>query len=1519
MATLRRLLVLVILLGLMLVSGSPLAPQASAQTPSDAPVRLPGHTLSALPKATKVARAAHAATADPPLTLTVVLNRADEAGFQRFLADVEDPKSANHGKFSSQAEITRRFGPSQQAYDATLAYLQQQGFTLVEGSTNRLTLTVTGARAQAEQAFAIQIGDYQLGSRSFFANDQDPAVPGNIAKNIQAVAGLSNLAQPQPNTQGIKGSKDCLYGKDTPLGAQVACGLAFGLLHVLWGLLCLDPINFITTGDSGCNYTVTGPLGIGRARSAAFSTGQKIGLLEYDTFHPSDVSAYLNLFGVSPGEINRLSTVAVNGGVASPGPGEAEVLLDIDTVITGAPRASVVVYDAPGTTSFQSLFNAMLNDGDTVISNSWSYCEDQTSLADAQSIDAIFATGAASGVSIFNASGDYGSSCLDGSPNTVGVPADAPHATAVGGTTATVGPGATYGGETWWDGSHATPATGQGGFGTSRFFSRPSYQDGLTSAPMRSVPDVVADADPSTGITLCQADAGGCPDGQIHGGTSLAAPLWAAMAAEMNQSQGHNLGALNPLLYPRANTTSFHTPASMGSDFAHVGLGSPRIYLIDTALGGVTVGPADKAISGVVALPTTVAADGTTTATIRVELVDSNGYLVSGKNVSLAASAGSHATLSAASGPSSVDNGTVLFTVKDSTIEDVTFTATDTTDGVPIQQTATVHFVSPPATTAGIAALPTTVAADGATPSTITVTLHDANGQGVSGKTVTLSQGSGHSIVTGPTPATTNSSGQVTFAARDTATETVIYTAVDVTDGNLPVPGSASVSFTNGNPPSCSNGTPTAASGYAFTNFATGFKPIGCVSPLGITFDAAGNLFVMDAQTGFLYKFGPQGGIADAGTQVNTTAIPGEQRGLVFGKDGKLYLARGNANDIVELDPATGAIKRTVASGLNATTGLVTDPLSGDLFVNVGNATNVLRIANPASATPTVTTYASPGPADGLTVAPDGTFFSALLFSSNFDIVRIAGTNTPQPAATTVVTSVPSADGIAVAANGNAPAFLFVNRNNGVITKVDLTTTPVVLSDIFTGGSRGDFAAVGPDGCFYGTQSDRVIKVTNADGTCPFAPTNVQPQIGLSPSTVTPNPPTGSPVTFTATLRNFATPSGTYVTFTVTGANPQTKLVQAEASGVVTFTYTGAFTGADTVTAMATVSTTALTSNPVPVTWAAGKDVTFISLNLSATSGAQNATTTLTASLTDVSKNPPIPIGGAPVTIGIASQTCTATTGNDGIASCSISPNVAPGDYPLVANYAGSSQYTASTATQLFRVSNLVATILTYTGPTTLTVGSPVTFTAALAAQGGGALTGKTVSLTVGSGGTTQSCSGTTDGAGTVSCTINVLNQPVGSGIITVAFAGDNVDAATTTPVNVTINPIPPPTPVSIALTGPNSTPPPATLKVGQAVQITATGAYSSGPPQNITAQVQWSSDNPGVVKVDTTGKVTGESPGTATITATLNGVSQTIMVTVGAPTPIGITVQPAPASRPGGASAPAVGAPAPAPIPAGR
>src|SRR5439155_3826679 len=211
-------------------------------------------------------------------------------------------------------------------------------------------------------------------------------------------------------------------------------------------------------------------------------------------------------------------------------------------------------------------------------------------------------------------------------------------------------------------------------------------------------------------------------------------------------------------------------------------------------------------------------------------------------------------------------------------------------------------------------------------------------------------------------------------------------------------------------------------------------------------------------------------------------------------------------------------------------------------------------------------------------------------------IYRANGTNTQSPGTFTQLAFVGGgADGIALErnpANASKP-FLYVNRNDGVITRIDtsaLPANPVSCDDagapctnIYTGGSRGDFATVGPSGCLFATQSDRVIKLTKADGTCSLTPTNPAPQLTLTPENVQPSPVQGTTVTFTAQLLNVASAADIPITLFVSGANPKAQLVRTDATGKATFTYTGIATGADTAFASAVVGGSTLFSNEAKV------------------------------------------------------------------------------------------------------------------------------------------------------------------------------------------------------------------------------------------------------------------------------------------------------------------------------------------------
>ena len=107
------------------------------------------------------------------------------------------------------------------------------------------------------------------------------------------------------------------------------------------------------------------------------------------------------------------------------------------------------------------------------------------------------------------------------------------------------------------------------------------------------------------------------------------------------------------------------------------------------------------------------------------------------------------------------------------------------------------------------------------------------------------------------------------------------------------------------------------------------------------------------------------------------------------------------------------------------------------------------------------------------------------------------------------------------------------------------------------------------------------------------------------------------------------------------------------------------------------------------------------------------------------------------------------------------------------------------------------------------------------------------------------------------------------------------VPVATTTILTSTSTAVTTPTLSSIAI-APN---PPARLTTGATQQFTATGHYSDGSTNNMSSQVTWDSDSPGISTISAAGLATGITAGNADITATLSGVtSPSVSLTVVAP-----------------------------------
>ena len=228
--------------------------------------------------------------------------------------------------------------------------------------------------------------------------------------------------------------------------------------------------------------------------------------------------------------------------------------------------------------------------------------------------------------------------------------------------------------------------------------------------------------------------------------------------------------------------------------------------LTATAAVSFVVAPAptpSPTLSTIVVTPSSVSVDGTTAATVYVDLKDSSGNGLPNKVVQLTPTVPDvHLEVSAPVPPGGTENGETdstgqaTFQVLDSVAESATLSATDTTDTMTLVEQGTVTFTAGPADAgqSTVVVNPSSVAADGHTSATVTVTLTDHFGNGVSGKTIRLTQGTGSSVIS-PATAVTGSGGTATFTVTDTTNEYVTYSAIDIDDGGLLISQTATATF----------------------------------------------------------------------------------------------------------------------------------------------------------------------------------------------------------------------------------------------------------------------------------------------------------------------------------------------------------------------------------------------------------------------------------------------------------------------------------------------------------------------------------------------------------------------------------------------------------------------------------------------------------------------------------------------------------------------------------------------------
>ncbi|UVJ40756.1 Ig-like domain-containing protein [Arthrobacter sp. CJ23] len=116
-----------------------------------------------------------------------------------------------------------------------------------------------------------------------------------------------------------------------------------------------------------------------------------------------------------------------------------------------------------------------------------------------------------------------------------------------------------------------------------------------------------------------------------------------------------------------------------------------------------------------------------------------------------------------------------------------------------------------------------------------------------------------------------------------------------------------------------------------------------------------------------------------------------------------------------------------------------------------------------------------------------------------------------------------------------------------------------------------------------------------------------------------------------------------------------------------------------------------------------------------------------------------------------------------------------------------------------------------------------------------------------------------------------------------VALAAALLVTAGLVALRLLLAPLAPVTLASIAVAGPPQAQAQA-LRPEASIALTATGTYSDGSSRRLDSGVSWASSNQDVAKISPAGVVTAVAPGDASLTATLGGVSGSLVLAVLAP-----------------------------------
>lgn len=502
------------------------------------------------------------------------------------LLDEANHQKLQPGQRSNLEQFASRIGISDSTYQKIKQFFSPAGIEL-KLSKLRTHIAISAKAGTLARLLQTHFVIHEYKGRTFYAPASAPKLPIFLASSIDAVTGLDNYSQRPIHALN--------FSVNNPRGSHLAHHSAQD---------CSPPDQTLLPGD------VAGAYGYNALwQRGLHGEHMTINLVEIDGSYQSDIQNYLDCINFK----GHLSVVNVD---YNPTSAEGESTLDIQMVAGLAPAANIVVYQTDGNasddvwTQVNDALQQIIDDNTTnanagsVVSISLGIDEADISADDVRAIDSsLQQLTEVEHMTVLIASGDCGAFADEVYGDlSVSFPASDPWAASVGGTILSVNANQQRVSEIAWS-DNSNPfkcgnSWGSGG-GNSSLFRQSTWQNtaGVNnrySQHTRQVPDLSAVA-----YSLAVYFQG---QWTAVGGTSAAAPIWAAGQALVNEDTIQRLrtfGYSPSLYYAVANRggegfayfdvtqgNNLYYPATPGWDYA-TGLGTPNLANFDQALSSM--------------------------------------------------------------------------------------------------------------------------------------------------------------------------------------------------------------------------------------------------------------------------------------------------------------------------------------------------------------------------------------------------------------------------------------------------------------------------------------------------------------------------------------------------------------------------------------------------------------------------------------------------------------------------------------------------------------------------------------------------------------------------------------------------------------------------------------------------------------------------------------------------------------------------------------------------------------------